>query len=217
MDPAVIPFTRRRDLESVASHFVVLAVVVVPELVGPDAVAHGELEAAAALEERRRDDLEVELVGGAVARVRHVGGRKVHEGEPVVERVPHSHALLERQVQDAHDARHAELVRLNRLQQHLGALEPLLEVGLRARTGEQRLHEGGLRVSVRVLEVVQVERSCLFELVHDAVGCFRHVGVVEVPHGDELQAERVGEAHFLLAGWAADPRHFQFRSLRGAR
>lgn len=217
VNPTVLPFTRRRHLEAVAAHFVVVAVVVVPELLAAHAVLDGELQRAAVLQVRGHDDLKAEPVGGAVARAHgHVGREAVHERDPVVERVAQRDALLERQVEDAHDARHAELVRLDALEQHLDLAHLLLEARQRARVGELQLHEHGVRRRTRELglQVVQVERA-LGQFGQDALRHFGLVRVVEVLHGDEFQAEGVREPDLFLTRGAPAPGDLQLGPLRG--
>ena len=216
MNPSVLPLPRRGHLEPVTPHFVVVPVVIVPELLPADTVLNCELQCASAVEVGGRDDLEAELVGDTVAGAGDVGRQTVHECYPVVQRIAQVDALLEGQIQHAHEPGEAELVRLHALQHDFHLPHFLLEARECSRVGELQLHEHGLRWAPGEfgLHVIGVQGS-FGEFGQYALRHLRLIRVIEVLHRDELQTQGVGEPDLFLAGRTPAAGDLQLCSLRG--
>lgn len=195
---------------------VVRALVVVPVLGAGDAVADGELQRGLGGGGAQGQE-EGEAVGEAVRRAgRLVGGGHLGAAGPAVERVAHRHGLLVGQVEDAGGAAQPRRLGPHPLQPHLVLPHPLREAGAGARLRrEERLQQRRRRPERHRLQVTQRRRLPGLEEVGGArrrrrgQRHLRQVGLAEVPHGGELQAQRVGEPHRLAARRALLQRRAQ--------
>lgn len=127
VNPSVLPFPRWRHLQLMASHFVVVPIVIVPEFLPTNTVFNSELQRAPVVKVGGHNNLETKFIGVPVAGVWDICGQTVHKCDPVVQGVPQRDALLERQVQDAHEAGEAEVVRFHGLQKHFHLPDFLLK------------------------------------------------------------------------------------------
>lgn len=73
MNPAVLPFSGRRNFKPVPSHFIIIAIIVVPELIATNGVLDGKLKGASGLQKRGRDDFEGKLIRRPIAGLGNVG------------------------------------------------------------------------------------------------------------------------------------------------
>jgi len=193
---------------NVALDAVISAVVAVPEHRVVAAAADLELyrklhRVADDAEVVRESDGEAELVRGAVARAVHVAGLHVGERQPAVHRVPDADALLEGNVGDAHDAVDAAGRHEARLERDAPLQHALGEVPRHA-----RLREAGVQ------QPAPVRREVGALAAQDQVldGRRRHdrrlTRVHYVLHRLQVQSERVGETHLLLAARRRQRRGF---------
>lgn len=87
VNPSILPFSWRRQLQLAGSHLVIVPVVVVPILLPTNTIFYCKLQSASIFEVSGHNNFEAEFVSDAVAWIGNIWSQAIHKGNPIVERI----------------------------------------------------------------------------------------------------------------------------------